>query len=64
MGLGKTLTMISLIATDLPGYQSNAVSLEHPLDGSSNQTTLVIVPPPCMFQLSPQANQVSILMQA
>lgn len=44
MGLGKTLTMIALIATDLPGYQK-----DHLLsDSLTGTTTLVVVPPPRM----------------
>ena len=41
MGLGKTLTMISLVATDL-----DAEDRDEEADDPSNGTTLVVVPPP------------------
>jgi SNF2 family DNA or RNA helicase len=43
MGLGKTLTMIALVATDLQGKfapEESACNIE------TNKTTLVVVPPP------------------
>ena len=44
MGLGKTLSMIALIAADLTGYHyGKFASID---DDVSNKTTLVIVPPP------------------
>jgi SNF2 family DNA or RNA helicase len=44
MGLGKTLTMIALVATDL---QQEFALKESAGDIESNKATLVIVPPPC-----------------
>jgi SNF2 family DNA or RNA helicase len=45
MGLGKTLTMIALAATDLEGtYHHMQTGQEAHLDVP---TTLIIVPPPC-----------------
>ncbi|OTA67438.1 hypothetical protein K449DRAFT_365300 [Hypoxylon sp. EC38] len=47
MGLGKTLTMIALAATDLePRYGSVALSAEEGMDSLRAQATLVIIPPP------------------
>ncbi len=47
MGLGKTLTMIALIATDLAGYHSGDFAMDENVDDDKpNKTTLVIVPPP------------------
>jgi SNF2 family DNA or RNA helicase len=47
MGLGKTLTMIALIATDLTGYCYGDFTMNESVDDDlSNKTTLVIVPPP------------------
>lgn len=44
MGLGKTLSMIALIATDLKDYH---YGMHDSIDNDlSNETTLVIVPPP------------------
>ena len=46
MGLGKTLTMIALVATDLQGkfaLEESACDIE------TNKTTLVVVPPPCAY---------------
>lgn len=47
MGLGKTLTMISLAATDLDSDMNNSVHMD--IDDEQDNivpTTLVIVPPP------------------
>jgi SNF2 family DNA or RNA helicase len=50
MGLGKTLTMISLIATDLDRDRyADSVMNQTAGDSVHHQTTLVIVPAPCMF---------------
>jgi SNF2 family DNA or RNA helicase len=47
MGLGKTLSMIALIATDLKGYHGGNFAMHSSIDEDlSNKTTLVIVPPP------------------
>lgn len=47
MGLGKTLTMIALIATDLMGCRHGDFGTHSNIDDdTSNTTTLVIVPPP------------------
>jgi SNF2 family DNA or RNA helicase len=47
MGLGKTLSMIALIATDLKGYHYGDFAGHGSIDKDlSNKTTLVIVPPP------------------
>lgn len=47
MGLGKTLSMIALVATDLPEYQKDHLLLERLHDEElGNNTTLVVVPPP------------------
>jgi SNF2 family DNA or RNA helicase len=47
MGLGKTLSMIALIATDSTGYHCrDSVIYGNTDDDVSNKTTLVIVPPP------------------
>lgn len=50
MGLGKTLTMISLAATDLDSDMNNGVHMD--IDDEQDNTvptTLVIVPPPRKF---------------
>jgi SNF2 family DNA or RNA helicase len=50
MGLGKTLTMIALIATDLARYHSGDFTIDESVgDNVPNRTTLVIVPPPRTF---------------
>ncbi len=43
MGLGKTLTMIALIATDLPGYQTVDITMDDDdsNDGPTNNTAAV-----------------------
>jgi SNF2 family DNA or RNA helicase len=47
MGLGKTLSMIALIATDLKDYHYGDFAVHGSIDKDlSNKTTLVIVPPP------------------
>jgi len=47
MGLGKTLSMIALIATDLKDYHHEDFAMHSSIDNDlSNETTLVIVPPP------------------
>jgi hypothetical protein len=47
MGLGKTLTMIALIATDLQGYSYGESTSGRALDSAAcSKATLIIVPPP------------------
>lgn len=47
MGLGKTLTMIALVATDLERAQHGVNSPGGiPVKNSHNSATLIIVPPP------------------
>lgn len=47
MGLGKTLTMISLVAMDMePGREMCAPIDDIPTDKHAVAATLVIVPPP------------------
>lgn len=45
MGLGKTLTMISLVASDVQPHES-VMNVE---DVTTAATTLIIVPPPCKW---------------
>ena len=48
MGLGKTLTMIALVATDLDRDNVAGIAIE--MDENSKpdvSATLIIVPPPC-----------------
>lgn len=53
MGLGKTLTMIALIATDLQGYRTGEFAFEQSAyDVETNKTTLVVVPPPCVYSVA------------
>ncbi|TGJ82686.1 hypothetical protein E0Z10_g6083 [Xylaria hypoxylon] len=54
MGLGKTLTMIALIATDLQG--ADFVDNQVPQD-ECNNTTLVVVPPPLIDTWEEQLSQ-------
>ncbi|KAI3324876.1 SNF2 family N-terminal domain-containing protein [Xylariaceae sp. AK1471] len=54
MGLGKTLTMIALLATDLP--EADFSSNEVPEDGANN-TTLIVVPPPLIDTWEEQLTQ-------
>lgn len=47
MGLGKTLTMIALAATDLESEQHRAfLEGDNSAENSHNGITLIIVPPP------------------
>lgn len=47
MGLGKTLTMIALTATDLETGQHEDLSrADIPVEERHNGATLIIVPPP------------------
>jgi SNF2 family DNA or RNA helicase len=47
MGLGKTLSMIALVATDLGREHHENLTIPGCIDSDvSNNTTLVIVPPP------------------
>ena len=49
MGLGKTLSMIALTATDLPGYSYEEAAVGEGADeGPPDTTTLIVVPPPRM----------------
>lgn len=43
MGLGKTLTMISLVASDVQTHES-VMDVD---DVTTSTTTLIVVPPPC-----------------
>lgn len=45
MGLGKTLTMISLVASDVQPRES-VMNVD---DAATSATTLIIVPPPCKW---------------
>lgn len=50
MGLGKTLTMIALIATDMDVEKELDSRLEDiETDKEDTTATLVIIPPPSMF---------------
>lgn len=49
MGLGKTLSMIALIACDVRVDDSDLASLPRVDDEESSGKTLVIVPAPCRF---------------
>lgn len=54
MGLGKTLSMIALIATDFKGYHCGNFAVHSSINEDvSNKTTLVIVPPPGSYLLIP-----------
>ncbi|KAH7360363.1 SNF2 family N-terminal domain-containing protein [Rhexocercosporidium sp. MPI-PUGE-AT-0058] len=58
MGLGKTLSMIALIATDLKGYHNENFGPHSGIDENlSNNTTLVIVPPPVLDSWEEQLSQ-------
>jgi hypothetical protein len=48
MGLGKTLTMIALIASDASSSNLNRNLTRDSLEAASSHT-LVVVPPPCEF---------------
>jgi SNF2 family DNA or RNA helicase len=51
MGFGKTLTMISLIATDVDAEKNTNTHIEDVESDTGKQdvpTTLVIIPPPSM----------------
>lgn len=50
MGLGKTLTMIALVAATARGHSPKDFRLQGiPDDVGNNNPTLIVVPPPCMF---------------
>ena len=50
MGLGKTLTMIALVATDLNATKENITHAENEEGGKRDvSATLVIIPPPRSF---------------
>lgn len=54
MGLGKTLTMIALAATDL---EREATEMDTSEDGQLNvSATLIVVPPPRKLDSKPIAN--------
>ncbi|PMD50139.1 uncharacterized protein K444DRAFT_546687 [Hyaloscypha bicolor E] len=58
MGLGKTLSMIALIATDLKGYRYGDFVMHSSIgEDLSNMTTLVIVPPPVLDSWEEQLSQ-------
>jgi hypothetical protein len=60
MGLGKTLSMISLIATDKSDYHDHNATASHVNDDDvSNLLTLVIVPSPCMLQIFSTASGIT-----
>jgi SNF2 family DNA or RNA helicase len=49
MGLGKTLTMIALVAATVRKYHAGNFRTEvSPNDTENNNPTLIVVPPPCM----------------
>jgi SNF2 family DNA or RNA helicase len=47
MGLGKTLTMIALVAADSEGYNAGNLALEESeCNIGTTKATLIVVPPP------------------
>jgi SNF2 family DNA or RNA helicase len=54
MGLGKTLTMIALVAATVRGQHAEDFRLQgSPVDVENKNPTLIVVPPPCMFSFLP-----------
>lgn len=48
MGLGKTLTVIAMAASDLDHARGQASNIHGPgVNGHSTAATLIVVPPPC-----------------
>ena len=62
MGLGKTLSMIALIASDIHSDYTDTSSLSGADAEESSGRTLVIVPPPCMLNRRRNVTRVSWLM--
>lgn len=56
MGLGKTLTMISLVASDYQAHES-VLDID---DVTASTTTLIIVPPPCKLMIESAQARLSI----
>lgn len=56
MGLGKTLTMISLVASDVQPHES-VMDVD---DVTTSATTLIIVPPPCKLLIGSAKRRFSI----
>ncbi|KAI3340580.1 SNF2 family N-terminal domain-containing protein [Ustulina deusta] len=54
MGLGKTLTMIALVATDLQGLGFDEREI---FEDEANNTTLIVVPPPLIDTWEEQLSQ-------
>jgi SNF2 family DNA or RNA helicase len=51
MGLGKTLTMIALVAETV--REHHVGNLGSADNAETNNPTLIVVPPPCMFSFVP-----------
>jgi len=50
MGLGKTLTMIALVATDLNAAKEKFTQIDvEEVDKRNVSATLVVIPPPRLF---------------
>ncbi|WP_368734304.1 SNF2-related protein, partial [Erythrobacter sp. YJ-T3-07] len=53
MGLGKTLTMIALVATDMHSdHMRNAIQTVRLGELRNVEATLIVVPPPCALAFS------------
>lgn len=62
MGLGKTLTMIALVAATVREYNEKDFRLQGtPDDDENHNPTLIVVPPPCMFSFMPISLQALFL---
>lgn len=61
MGLGKTLTMIALVAATVREHH-HAGSFGSLDSSEANNPTLIVVPPPCMFSIVPIRIQEPFLM--
>lgn len=57
MGLGKTLTMISLVASDVQPQESD-MDID---DVTTSATTLIVVPPPCKSFIDSTKRRCSIV---
>ncbi|KAK6335580.1 alpha-1,6-mannosyltransferase, variant 2 [Orbilia brochopaga] len=60
MGLGKTLSMIALVATDLPGYPGECMAMEKDVDSYHSvpsPVTLIVVPSPLLDTWEEQLKQ-------
>lgn len=51
MGLGKTLTMIALVAATVRKHQEG--NLGSADNAETDKPTLIVLPPPCMFSFIP-----------